>query len=104
MDVIRYNSLFFSLPGDDVNPFIFGQFPAIGSVFMIAKMNVDCVNLFMEEPEVLKFLEEDNKFDICIFETFMVDALLGVPEKYGCHVITYATFAATLWIDDQTGL
>jgi hypothetical protein len=90
--------------GDEVNPFIFGQFPAVGTIVMISKMNQDVVELFMEEPTVHEFLKEDNKYDICIFEIFMVDALLGVAEKTGCHVISYTTFGAVRWTDDMLGL
>ncbi|KAG5673615.1 hypothetical protein PVAND_003644 [Polypedilum vanderplanki] len=91
--------------GDEVNPFIFGQLPAIMTFFLISKMNTDVVDLFMQELEVQKFLEEDkSKYDICLFEIFMVDALLGIPERYGCHLISYTTFAAVRWTDDMTGL
>lgn len=89
--------------GDKMNPFVFGQLPVIGSVFMIAKMGGDVVELFMADQEVQKFMEIDQQFDICVFEIFQVDALLGIPEKYNCHLVSFATFAAVLWTDDLTG-
>lgn len=71
---------------------------------MVSKLNHEVVELFMEDENVQNFLKEENKFDICLFEIFNVDALLGVPEKYGCHLISYMTFAGVRWVDDMTGL
>lgn len=92
-----------TLPGDEVNPFIFGKYPAIGTIFILSKMNADVVDLFMEDNEVQKLLKSDQKFDVCVIENFLVDALLGIAEKYNCIVISYATFATVKWTDDITG-
>ncbi|KAL7016545.1 hypothetical protein ACKWTF_010055 [Chironomus riparius] len=87
----------------EVNPFVFGQFPAVGVMFMLAKMNSDIVDLFMANKEVQKFINEDQKYDICIFETFLVDSLLGIAEKTDCVIVSFLTFAAVRWTDDMTG-
>lgn len=86
-----------------MNPYIFGKFPAVGVLFMLYKLNADVVDLFMANKEVQNFLNEDRKFDVCIFETFLVDSLLGIVEKTDCALITYTTFGAVRWTDDMTG-
>lgn len=87
----------------EVNPFIFGKYPAIGTVVILSKMNADLVDLFMEDSEVQKFINSDEKFDVCIYEIFLTDALLGIADKVGCILLSYTVFATTKWTDDMTG-
>ena len=86
-----------------MNPFIFGKYPAIGTLVVLSNMNADVVDLFMEDTEVQKFLKIDQKFDVCLFEIFFVDALLGLAEKYNCILISFTTFGTVKWSDDVTG-
>lgn len=57
----------------------------------------------MSDVEVQKFLKSDQKFDVCLFELFFVDALLGIPEKFNCILVSFTTFATVKWTDDLTG-
>jgi hypothetical protein len=70
---------------------------------MLSKLNIETVELFMNDKSVQNFLKEDRQFDVCLFEIFLVDALLGIAEKYNCILISYATFASVLWTNDITG-
>lgn len=70
---------------------------------MLTKINVNVVDLFMSNSEVIKFLDEDNQYDVCLFERFLIDGLLGIVEKSNCVLIDFVAFAESLWIDDMTG-
>lgn len=86
-----------------MNPFIFGKYPAIGTIVVLSKMNADIVDLFMSDTEIQKFMKTDQKFDVCLLEIFNVDALLGIPEKFNCILMSFTTFATVKWSDDITG-
>lgn len=86
-----------------MNPFIFGKYPAIGTLVTLTNMNADLVDLFMKDVEVQKFLKSNEKFDVCVFEIFLTDALLGIADKVGCVLISYTVFATVKWTDDMTG-
>ena len=87
----------------EVNPFVFGKYPAVVAMFMLAKVNAEVVDLFMANKEVQKFINEDHKYDVCFIELFLIDALLGIAEKSNCIIISFTAFSVVRWTDEMTG-
>lgn len=58
------------------NPFTLGNMHPLVIMTFLYKMGADVVNMFMQHQEVIKFMNSKQKFDVCIIETFNVDALL----------------------------
>lgn len=46
-------------------------------------MGAELAELYLNHLEVQKLLKSDEKFDVCVIEIFMADALL-VSEFRGC--------------------
>jgi hypothetical protein len=85
-----------------MNMFDIGKMPPISSMFFLYKMGSDLVNGVMSFPAVQKFLETDEKFDVCVVEIFNADALVGIADRFDCVLISYTTFGAVKWINDMT--
>lgn len=64
------------LTENPLNMFEFGGMDPTLGTFFLYKMGNDLVNSVLSYPRVQKFLEEDQKFDVCVFEIFNADALL----------------------------
>ena len=58
------------------NPFLLGDMSPLILMTFAYKMGADIVNTYMQHPEVNKFLNFKQKFDVCLIETFNVDAFL----------------------------
>lgn len=78
------------------------------------------VEMLMENEDVKKLMNSGEKFDICVLETFNIDALTvrnitkfrrdqylifiqGLADHFDCELISYTTFGAVRWVDDMTG-
>lgn len=57
------------------NAFEFELHPVL-AIFIMAPMGADLVEVYMKHPEVQKLLKSDERFDVCVFENFLADALL----------------------------
>lgn len=57
------------------NPFLLQVHPVMIFTF-VYKMGADIVRTFMEHKNMKDFLSKDQKFDVCVLETFNIDALL----------------------------
>jgi hypothetical protein len=70
----------------------------------IHNMAVGMSHTFAKHPKFIELMKSKEKFDVCVVEIFNYDALnLGVAEKFGCVLVSYATYAAVKWTDDMTG-
>lgn len=56
--------------------FEFGKIHPIFGVVFLYKMGADLVEGTLSAPEVSKFIESGEKFDVCIVEVFNADAFL----------------------------
>lgn len=99
--------------------------PSFVVPFYLPIFSYQFTEIDLQSPELAKFLKEDEKFDICILELFMGEALLvsyflsicyvhpinhyfslklqGVAEQAGCSIIQYTTFDSYIWSDNVLG-
>jgi hypothetical protein len=57
-------------------------------VTFLYKLGGDMIHTYMKHPEVVKFLNSGEKFDVCVIEMFNADAFLvrrrlnpeGIPD------------------------
>jgi hypothetical protein len=59
-----------------MNMFDIGNYHPILTISFLYKMGNDLVNGVMELPQVQELLESNEKFDVCVIESFNADAFL----------------------------
>jgi hypothetical protein len=58
------------------NPFMLGDMHPLVIISVLYDFGANLVRTFMEHPEVVKFMDRKEKFDICVIENFNADAFL----------------------------
>lgn len=58
------------------NFFDIGNTPPAMLMLLLYKMGNDLIHPYAEHPKIVELLNSDEKFDICIIESFNVDALV----------------------------
>lgn len=66
----------FFLISDYPNPFVLGDISPMILVTFVYKLGGDTINVYMQSPEIIKFMASGEKFDICIIEVFNAEAFL----------------------------
>lgn len=64
-----------------MNAFEFSQMPTVMMVGFLYKMGYDLVDAIMLHDSVKELMNSKEKFDVCILETFNIDALT-VKTRY----------------------
>ncbi|CAG9809899.1 unnamed protein product [Chironomus riparius] len=77
--------------------------PPLVFSFYLPFFSYQFTEIDLRSTELIEFLKEDEKFDICIVELFLGEALLGVAEQAGCKIIQYTTFDSYIWSDNMLG-
>lgn len=70
----------YEISGVMANPFDMKMNMFIRTIFMYL-VGPKIVNMYMKNEIVLNFLNSGEKFDICIFEVFLVDSLMVTDAK-----------------------
>jgi hypothetical protein len=55
---------------------VLGEMHPLVIVNFLYNFGVDLVHTFMTHPEVIKFMNDKEKFDVCVIEIFNADAFL----------------------------
>lgn len=84
------------------NPFEFGNMGPLFTEIMLFKMGKTFQELTFKNEGVKKLMSSGEKFDVCIYEIFAVDGLVGIGQHFDCHLIAFATFNAVKWINQLT--
>ncbi|XP_055619397.1 UDP-glycosyltransferase UGT5-like [Toxorhynchites rutilus septentrionalis] len=57
----------------------------------------------LQHPEVLKFLETEQHFDLVITESFLTESLYGFAQHFDAPLITFSTFGSSMWTNELVG-
>lgn len=71
-----------------------------GEIFDIT---FEMANSSLSHPNVKRFLESGEHFDLIFLEIFFNDAMLGYGHHFNAPIIGMSTVGATKWIADLTG-
>lgn len=82
-----------------MNPFEFGNKSPIHVEMFLFKMGYMFQDLTFQHKEWQKLMNSGEKFDVCIYEIFALDATVGIGQHFDCHVIAFSTFNAVKWIN-----
>jgi hypothetical protein len=66
-------------------------------------MATEIIDHYTSHPKIIEFMQTKQKFDVCVFEVFNFDALLGIVDHVDCVLVSYTTCATVKWTDDMTG-
>jgi hypothetical protein len=67
---------------NSLNGFKMGDMHPYVIMTFLYKLGADLVDAYMNHKGVKSFLEEDQNFDVCIFEVFNADAFLVSFQNY----------------------
>ncbi|EAT45643.1 AAEL003102-PA [Aedes aegypti] len=65
-----------------------------------AKVICKCI---LDNANVVKLLNSDEKFDVVFVETFISEPLYGFAQHFDAPLITYSTFGNSMWTNDLVG-
>lgn len=94
---------------------------AFMAAIMMPTFGIDFFEMHMRNKEMRDLMKSEEKYDVCIFEVFMVDAFLvsclhqikiisirnhvfsqGIGDHFDCTIVTYTTMNAVTWVDKMT--
>lgn len=77
--------------------FAFGKSSAAMQYFGLFMFTKTIADVTLADAKVQKLLNSNEKFDLVIYEVFGIDAFVGLGQHFGCPVIGYTTFGASIW-------
>lgn len=89
--------------GSNFNGFEFAKNTPITLLRHLFSMGADQAELVLDDENVQRLLNSNEKFDAVIVEVFAIDSLLGLGQHFNCPVIGVNTFDGVYWNDVYTG-